>query len=223
METTTFFEKVRGGDTAAVGEMLGREPDLLHAKNEQGVSAILMACYAGRKEIRDLLIAKGAQLQLHEAVAAGQLAKVREFVEKDNAAAQGLSPDGFPLVALAAAFGHEAVARYLHAQGADINAVATNGTGYTALTGAVASGHEAIARWLAENGANVNYRYAKGYSPLLTAAANGHLEILRMLLAHGADVHARTDDGKCALDFATERGHQAVADFLRALSASASA
>jgi ankyrin repeat domain-containing protein 17 len=114
-------------------------------------------------------------------------------------------------------FGHEEVTRYLLGQGADVNAIATNGSDYTALTGAVGSGHAAIAAWLAENGANVNYRYAKGYSPLLSAAANGHLEIVKMLLAHGADLHARTDDGKNALNFAEERHHKEVADYLREL------
>ncbi len=217
MQTTTFFEKLRAGDITAVSTMLQQEPGLAQVRNERGISAVLMACYTGRKEIRDLLLEHGVILELHEAVAAGQLAKVREFVEQDSEAAKRFSPDGFPLVALAAAFGHEAVARYLHDKGADINAVATNGTGYTALTGAVANSHASIARWLAESGANVNYRYAQGHSPLLEAAANGNLEIVKMLLAHGADLHARTDGGKNALQFAEERNHREAADYLRGL------
>jgi uncharacterized protein len=212
---TDFFAAVRAGDAAGVARLLAAEPALLQAKNEQGASAVLLACYAGRQEIRDLLVEKGARLELHEAAAAGKLPRLRELVEADPSAAQRYSPDGFPLLALAAAFGHEEVARYLYQQGADPNAMASNGSGYTALTGAVASGHAAVARWLVENGADVNYRYAKGYSPLLTAAANGHLEIVKMLLVHGADLHARTDDGKNALDFAVERHHPDVLAYLR--------
>lgn len=105
-------------------------------------------------------------------------------------------------------------AQKLLGKGAELNAAATNVTGYTALTGAVASGHASVAKWLAEKGADVNYRYAKGYSPLLTAAANGRLEIVKMSLARGADLHARTDDGKNALAFAQERGHNEVAKYL---------
>jgi ankyrin repeat protein len=212
---TNFFAAVRAGDAAEVARLLAEEPALLQAKDEQGASAVLMACYTGRKEVRDLLVEKGARLELHEAAAAGKLVRVQELVEPSPVAARGYSPDGFPLLALAAAFGHEDVARYLHRKGADLNALATNGSGYTALTGAVASGHAAVAKWLAENGADVNYRYANGYSPLLTAAANGHLEIVKMLLAHGADLSARTDDGKNALHFAEERHHQDVAAYLR--------
>ena len=212
-----FFAAVQSGNVNEVSRLLKADPGLLLVKNERGASAVLMACYTGRKEVRDYLLANGAMLALYEAAAAGQLSRVREIVTNDPQAAQSYSPDGFPVVALAAAFGHEDVARYLFSKGADLNAVASNGSGYTALTGAVASGHAAIAKWLAESGANVNYRYANGYSPLLTAAANGHTEIVRMLLDHGAELDARTDSGKSALAFAEERNHKEVAGYLRGL------
>ncbi len=212
-----LFAAVRTGDAASVARMVEQEPALLQTRNEQGVSAVLMACYMGRKEIRDLLIDRGAILQLHEAAAAGNLSRVKELVEGKTDLAKSYSPDGFPVMALAAAFGHEDVVRYLHGAGADVNAVATNGTGYTALTGAVASSHASLAKWLAENGADVNYRYAKGHSPLLEAAANGKLEIVKMLVTHGADVQMRTEGGKNALNFAQERGHKELADYLLGL------
>ena len=216
-----LFASLRAGDTAAVARMLEQDPGLSQARNEQGTSVVLMACYMGQKEIRDLLIEKGAHLELHEAAAAGNLPRVRELVEENSQLAKSYSPDGFPVMALAAAFGHEDVARYLHGKGAEINAVATNGTGYTALTGAVASSHASLAKWLAENGADVNYRYAKGHSPLLEAAANGKLEIVKMLVARGADVQMRTEGGKNALDFAQERGHKELAEYLRELGVTA--
>ena len=209
------FEAIRSGDVIKVCELARANAALVNARNANGVSAVLMACYTGRHEIRDALIASGASVALHEAVAAGKLDRVQGFVEKDGALAHGYSPDGFPLLALAAAFGHEDVTRYLHGKGADVNAVATNGTGYNALTGAVAGNHIAIVKWLAENGANVNYRYAKGHSPLLEAAANGKTEIVKILLTHGADVNARTDAGKSALNFAEERGHAELAAYLQ--------
>ena len=210
-----LFASVGAGDAASVARMLELEPELLNARNEQGISAVLMACYMGRTEIRDLLVEKGATLELHEAAAAGKLSRVKESVEGNPELARSYSPDGFPVVALAAAFGHEDVARYFFEKGADINAVASNETGYTALTGAAAGNHASIVKWLVENGANVNYRYAKGHSPLLEAAANGRLDIVKTLVAHGADLHARTDDGKNAFDFAQERAHNEVAEFLR--------
>ena len=214
-DIAAFFQAVQSGDASKVEALLDANASLANAKNEKGQSAVLMAVYSGRKEIRDLLLARGIALELHEAAAAGQLARVKQIVDKDPALANNFSPDGFPACALAAVFGHRDVVEYLFVKGADVNAAAANGTGYNALTGAVASGHAQIAGWLLDNGANANYRYGAGYSPLLTAAANGHLEIVKMLLEHGADLHAKTNDGKTALSFAQERGHAEVAEFLR--------
>ncbi len=212
-----LFEAIRTGDAEKVRSLCAANAALVNARNARGQSAVLMACYTGRKEIRDVLVKNGAMLELHEAVAAGNLARVKEMVEANPELAKSYSPDGFPALALAAAFGHEQVAQYLRGQGADINAIATNGTAYTALTGAVASGHASIVKWLAQNGADVNYRYAKGHSPLLEAVANGRLDIVKILVAHGADPHARTDDGRNALAFAQERGHGEVTKYLQEL------
>jgi len=214
-DTTLFFQAIQAGEASKVKALLDSNPSLATVKNERGQSGVLLAAYSGRKEIRDLLLARDVTLELHEAAAAGQLERVQHLVEKDPALAKSYSPDGFPVFALAAVFGHRDVAEYLFAKGADVNAAATNGTGYNALTGAVASGHTSIVAWLLENGADPNYRYAAGYSPLITAAANGHLAIVSILLGNGADLYAQTNDGKNALSFALERGHAAVAEFLR--------
>ena len=212
--TAQFFKVMQARDMAAVKRMLAAEPQLASARNEKGQSALLLAVYSGNQELCDMLLAQGVPLELHEGAALGRLERVKQLVEKAPSQAASYSPDGFPVIALTAVFGHLEVAEYLFAKGADINAVATNGTGYNALTGAVAGGHTAIVAWLLENGADPNYRYGAGYSPLLTAAANGHLGILSILLAGGADLHAKTNDGKTALSFAQERGHAEVTEFL---------
>jgi uncharacterized protein len=218
MSTAELFEAIRAGNTTAVKSLLDADSSLASVKNDSGVSAILMSIYTGRAEIRELLLARGAVLEIHDAAAVGSLARIKELVEKNPTLAKSVSPDGFPVVALAAVFGHLDAVRYLAEHGADLNAPATNGSGYNALTGAVASGHTEIVKWLLENGANPNYRYGPGYSPLLTAAANGHLEILKLLLSHGADLHATTNDAKSAIALATERNHPAVVDLLRTFS-----
>jgi uncharacterized protein len=217
MSTAEFFEAIRAGNVSAVDSHLRSDPSFASAKNDSGVSAVLMSVYAGRPEIRDLLLASAPALEVHDAAAAGNLERAKQFVEKDPALAKAFSPDGFPVVALASVFGHFEVVRYLYERGADINAAATNGSGYNALTGAVAGGHTEIVKWLLERGANSNYRYGPGYSPLLTAAANGHLEIVKFLLEHGADPHATSDAGKSALVLATERNHPEVAACLRSV------
>lgn len=214
-EVQLFFDAIRCGDAGAVNALLDQDTTLLSAKNQQSQSPVLFATYNRQKEIRDLLLSRGAVLELPEAAASGDLARVKELVERDPSLANSYSPDGFPVLALAAVFDHLEVAKYLHAKGGNLNAVATNGSGYTALTGAVASGHTDVVKWLLGRGVSPNYSYANGYTPLLTAAANGHLEILKALLAHGADLGAKTTDGKNALVYAEERGHKEVATYLQ--------
>ena len=214
-EVQLFFDAIRSGDAGAVKALLDQDSALLSATNQQSQGPVLFAIYNRQNEIRDLLLSRGAVLELHEAAASGNLPRVRELVEREPALAKSYSPDGFPVLALAAVFGHLEVAKYLHEKGGDLNAVATNGSGYTALTGAVASGHADVAKWLLESGVSPNYSYANGYTPLLTAAANGHVEILKALLSHGAELHAKTTDGKNALAYAEERGHKEVAAYLQ--------
>lgn len=219
-EQKAFFEAIRAGDLAAVKSYVGADASLASATNGAGVSGILTAVYMGRGEIRDYLISSGAALGLPEAAALGNLDRVRELVENNHAKADSFSPDGFPIIALAAFLGQLQVVEYLAAHGADVDASATNGSGYNALTGAVTSGHVAVVQWLLEHGANANYRYSAGYSPLLTAAANGRLDIAKLLLAHGADPHATTSDGKSPLSLAIERNHPEVAAIFQARAAS---
>jgi len=213
--TAELFDAIREGDLARVQTLLDSDGALASARNEAGVSAVLTAVYRGRKDIRDLLLARGAQLELADAGAVGRLERVKELVGNNPALANSFSPDGFPVVALAAVFGHGKVARYLKEHGADINAIATNGSGYNALTGSVTGGHNDIVKWLLESGADANYRYGPGYTPLLAAAANGHLEIVKLLITHGADLRATSNDGKSALAIAEERKHLAIVEFLK--------
>jgi uncharacterized protein len=215
--TKEFFEAIRANDLPKIQSILASDTSLASAKNESGLSAVLTAIYSGRPEIRDLLLSHGAILEIHDAAAAGNLSRAKELVTQNPSQAKAYSPDGFPVIALAAVFGHLEIAKFLLAHGADINATATNPTGYNALTGAVASGHTGVVQWLLENGANANYRYGPGYSPLLTAAANGHLKIIELLITHCADPAATTDDGKSAIALATERNHLEVTSYLNSL------
>jgi ankyrin repeat protein len=221
-DSKSFFDAIRSGDVTQVRSFLDSDPSLASSKNESGASAVLVSIYSGRHEIRELLLSRGLQMDLAEAAAAGNLPRVRHFVEPNPVLANANSGDGFPVFALACFFGHLETARYLAENGANIHAAATNGSGYNALTAAVTAGHTAIVQWLLERDLNPNYRYGPGYTPLLAAAANGHLEIVKLLLAHGGDPGATSTDGKSALALATERNHPLVADLLRWRSARAS-
>src|SRR5260221_5647004 len=124
-ETQLFFDAIRAGDLAAVRTSLDEDSALLNGKNAQSQSPVLFSIYNRQKEIRDFLISRGAVLELHEAAAAGHLARVKELLEIDAALARSYSPDGFPVVALAAVFGIFVIVKYLYERCADTNSSAS--------------------------------------------------------------------------------------------------
>ena len=79
-DIAVFFQAVQSGDRSKVGALLDANLSLANARSEKGQSAVLVAVYTGRKEIRDLMLARGIALELDEAAAAGQLARVKQFV-----------------------------------------------------------------------------------------------------------------------------------------------
>jgi ankyrin repeat protein len=200
--TQAFIEAVKEGNLPLVTEIITRDPALVNARSEGGPSAALLATYYGHLAIADALIERGAQLDLFEASAMGQFRRVEALVEADPSLVNAYAPDGFFPLTLAAFFGHEAIANYLLAKGADVRMAARNPQKVTALHAALAGPNPDIARTLVAHGADVNAKQESGFTPLHAAAQNGDAAMVQFLLDHGADAQARLDDGRTALDVA---------------------
>lgn len=210
-----FFEAIRAGDVKKVEAMLRSRPTLAHAKAKGGLSAILFALYTGRPDAARVLVDHGADLDVHDAAALGNLGRLRDLLESDPGLLEVRSADGFTSIGLAAYFGHREAAEYLLRKGANANAVGDNELRFTALTGALTQGHREVAKLLVATGADVNHRTGEGLTPLMYPAFHGDAETAAFLLDHGADVNARDNDGKTALGIAVEKGHDDVASVLR--------
>jgi len=213
--TDAFFEAIRKGDTATVGEMLSQDPGLANARTPEGIHAAVLALYHGEAAVADAILARKPTLDLPAAAAVGDLARVRELVEKDPAAVHSYSVDGFPPLGLAAYLGHRDLVEYLLSKSADADQTGKNRSKFTALTGAVASGRREVVRILLEAGADPNYRYAGGFTPVLEAAARGDIPLLELLTAHGRDGTVETEQGRTAVALALENGHVDAAEWLR--------
>src|SRR3954462_11705064 len=94
---------------------LRADPALANARDDHGVSALLLSIYHRRPEAREALLAAGAEVGPLEAAALGDLARL----EVD---ARG--PDGFTPLHLAAFFGGADAVRVLLAAGAPPDAAA---------------------------------------------------------------------------------------------------
>src|SRR5437879_9498224 len=99
--------------------MLDANAGLLKARGGNGESAAMLAVYYGKKSVLELLLGRGAELNIFEAAAAGKVERVVALLAADPSLANGYAPDGFPLLGLAAFFGHLEVVNPLLRHGAE--------------------------------------------------------------------------------------------------------
>ena len=210
-----FLDAATQGDLAKVKEMLARDPSLAEAKDQNGVSVIVKATYYGKRDVVDVLLASGLQLNIFEAAATGQTERVRELTTHDPELANSYSPDGFTPLGLASFFGHAETVNALLAAGAAVSLASRETMKLTPLASALAVQRNDIARTLIGHGADVNAKGENDVAPLHTAAARGNLESATLLLNHGADINATTKDGKTALAYAEEHNHAEMVEFLQ--------
>jgi len=215
MQTDEFLEAIQKGNLSKINQLLNANPTLASGKAKNGVSLILLALYHGHQDIARAIAARKHELDIFEASVLGKLEQVKDLAERNPLLINFYSPDGFTPVALAAYLGQKEVTEYLILKGANVNAIAKNATGFTALTGAIANNHVEISRILVKRGADVNHRYEAGVSPLMEACLNGNVELVTFLLANGADPNAKTKDGKTPMSFAKEKNHVDVVEILK--------
>ena len=194
------------------------------------------AAAAGHKEVAELLIAEGADVNAKD------------------------STFGRTLLHIAAREGHKEIVELLLAKGVDVNAKDKEGKtpldaaiygknpqtadllrkhggksgAEISIQAAVAVGNiEAVKQHLAA-GSDVNAKNSDDWTPLQIAADKGHKEIAELLIDKGADVNAKNDRGGTPLHYAASGvspsssaqsggGHKEVAELLIANGADVSA
>src|SRR3954470_8759632 len=95
-----FIDAIKAGEFERVKAMVSAEPTLIDARSRTGESAILTAVYHRQKEIVNLLVARGAPLDLFEASAAGEIERVERTLNATTI--NGYSADGWTPLHLAA-------------------------------------------------------------------------------------------------------------------------
>lgn len=202
---TEVFEAIRAGDVERLRRLVAEDPTAAATRDEAGLSAVLAAQYRHRQDMVDVLVGARPGLDVFEAAAVGDVARLTELLDEERSLATAYAPDGhFPL-GLAAYFGRPAAVRLLLQRGADVHAVARNPMQVQALHAAVAGRNLEAVRLLVEAGAPVDAQQHGGWTPLMAAAAHGDEDIVDLLLAHGATPTSE------AADQAEQHGHHELA------------
>jgi len=154
------------------------------------MSELLQAVYTGDRARVDELLAEGPELDIFEAAAVGQTARVLELLDEDESLANAWAEDGFQPLGLASFFGHVAAARLLVERGADVNSASRNPQKVMPLhSAAAADDPEAryeLAKLLLEAGAEPNARQQDDFTPIMAAAQSGDDRLAQLLEEHGA-------------------------------------
>jgi len=211
MDNKPIFAAIQAGDKDKLRDLLAHDPESASARNEQGISALMLALYMRRGEVADLLQAARPVLDIFEAATLGKTEQIAELIKKDRSLVNARSGDGFTPLHLACFFGQESAAHLLLENGAQADAVANNPMKVMPLHSAAAGRKVAIVRDLLEHGAPPNARQEAGWTALHEAAQSGDKEMIELLLKHGADPAAKNDKGVTAVQLANEKGHVELA------------
>ena len=149
------------------------------------MTEIMQALYRGDEETARRL-AETAELDVFEAAALGNAARLRQLLDADSKLAQARSDDDFTALHYAAFFDGPETAQLLVEHGADVNAFADNELGVHPLNSAAAAGQREVAAILLEHGADPNAPTRLGFTPLDAAHANGDKKLAELLRSHGA-------------------------------------
>ena len=210
-----FLDAIKAGELDRVKAMVSADPGLMDARGRNGESAILTAVYHRQKEIVNLLVARGAQLTLFEACAAGELERTERLLDGDAQLLNAYSDDGWTPLHLAAFFGHSKIIELLIGRDAAVRARSRNGNANTPLHAALAGNHTFAAGLLIGAGADVNAADGGGSRPLHIAAANNNLDAMKALIAQGAEVTSANGEGQTPLTLAQEKNRREAAALLR--------
>ncbi|MBL7184872.1 MAG: ankyrin repeat domain-containing protein [Phycisphaerae bacterium] len=193
----------------------------IDAKNNNGKTPLDIAVSLNRPAIAKLLIEKGAAVfNIHTAAFAGNLEKVRSFIEAgtdvDAKDESGMTP-----LLRAVSGEHAAVAKFLVDNRADVNT--GDKWGYVPLVYALWNMDSETVKLLIDKGADTNAKDTpSGYTSLHWAIMMDSKELTELVLAAGVDVKAKSKAGETPLDVAAYGVSPAIGELLVAKGAEVS-
>lgn len=224
LRETALHAAVRRGDLESVMAVLEQMPEEIDVLGDHGLAPLHLAAKAGREDIAELLIERGADIDRFSALKAtplyfaaerGALGLSRRLLERGADATRPNARNSTVLMA-ACRYGHpELVDLILSAPGVDAEHVdARDDGGYFALMGTVQQGSTRNFDRLLAAGASVPKPRDWGWSLLHAAAFSGNVALAARLLGDDHPVDATALAGWTPLHVAAQRKKSDVAQLL---------
>jgi len=202
INTTTFdgLTDLTLMDAATLGYMRVIEASELNGKSKRELPAI------------ELLLNRGAELNIHIATLLGKLDQVMKLIDDDPSQVNKKWLDGATPIYIAVGNGYTDMAEYLINHGASIKA---KGKYWSDLPIHIAAkfGHIDCVKLLLKYGADVNEKGWANRTPLHWSAFSGYLDVVKLLVSKGADINARDIYNSTPIYCAAIRNHVPVVEF----------
>ncbi len=186
-----FIKAARQGRIEVIQNYLERGLNIDRGGLHNGITALHVAVDNGNRTVVDLLIERGANLDvrddrnftpLHKAIFREDLWMVKRLINSGaDINFQGWYCDS-PLH-LASSKGNVQIVEFLIARGADVN--------------------------------SQGEYHSYSYTPLHLASSRGNVQVVKLLIHGGGDVNAITESGKTPLSFAIEKEHEKIVVLLQ--------
>ena len=171
-----FFESCKNGSLEIVKKYIEKDISSINKLDNEGFSALMLACIFNKINIAEELIKNGADVNFK-------------------------SDENWTALMFASFYGHYNIADFLLKNNSDTSI--KNNQGFDALLIALFYKREDIAKLLIEHKADVNTKNNDGMFPLIYACNYDNSEILKLLLYNGAYINNKNNNGTTALMYAS--------------------
>ena len=214
-----LLEAVTAGNNEAVEFLLQLETVNIDHTNEEGKTALMLACERGHEDIvHSLSTEANVNIQDNNGYTALMIASEHNHISiihmllQANANPHLKTSDGSNAVMIASYHGNYEVVELLISKGVDYKYQREDGMNSFML--ACANGHTKIAKLLLKEQVNPNVQKEDGWNAFMSACEKGHTQIVELLLKEQVNPNVQKEDGWNAFMSACEKGHTQIVELL---------
>ncbi|XP_048247424.1 ankyrin-3-like isoform X2 [Haliotis rufescens] len=209
-------------DAMLVKDILLRGVSDIESRVEDGATPVMLAAEKGHKEVFDLLVSEGCNLEvldndgcniLHAACSSDNVKIVEDILSRKIAHINSRTSDGLTAVMMAAANGQKKVYDLLARKGCDLSVV--DAMGDNILHAACASDNVNFVNCiLSRDLADIESRGENGLTSVMEAAVNGQRKVFDLLVKKGCDLSVKDDQRNNILHAGSSGGNVKIVEYI---------